>query len=80
MIRVPIVEGSAKVRTGGPIDEPGDLEEPIWAGQIPLSIVAGDAVPDGVLPPGTEHPSYVRAYPARGAQAGPARRARLVGG
>ena len=28
MVRVPIVEGSAKVRTGGPIDEPGDLDAP----------------------------------------------------
>jgi len=67
MVRVPIAEGSAKVRTGGPIDEPGDLDAPIWAGQIPLSIVAGPAVTDGVLHPGVEPPSYVQAYPARGA-------------
>ncbi len=46
MIRMPISEGSAKVRTGGPIDEPEDLEEPFWAGYIPLTIVAGDAVAD----------------------------------
>lgn len=66
MVRIPIAEGSAKVRTGGPIDEPGDMGEPIWAGQIPLATIAGVAIPDGVLPPGTWEPPYVRAYPARG--------------
>jgi len=66
MVRIPIAEGSAKVRTGGPIDEPGDMGEPIWAGQIPLVTIAGAAIPDGVLPPGTWEPAYVRAYPARG--------------
>jgi len=63
MVRMTIAEGSAKVRTGGPIDEPEDLEEPYWAGHIPLSIVAGDAVADGGLPPGVEEPEYVRAFP-----------------
>lgn len=67
MVRLPITEWSAKVRTGGPIDEPGDMEEPIWAGQIPVSIVTGAAVADGPPVPGVEEPSYVRAYPVRGA-------------
>jgi uncharacterized protein len=66
MVRIPITEGSAKVRTGGPIDEPEDMGEPIWAGQIPLVSVAGAAIPDGALPPATGEPTYVRAYPARG--------------
>ncbi|HEY5025024.1 MAG TPA: pyridoxamine 5'-phosphate oxidase family protein [Acidimicrobiales bacterium] len=69
MIRVPIVEGSAKIRTGGPIDEPEDLDALIWAGHIPLSVGTGVAVADRGLPPGVEEPSYVRAYPARGAPA-----------
>lgn len=69
MIRVPIAEGSAKIRTGGPLDEPEDLGELIWAGHIPLSIGTGIAVADPGLPPGVEEPSYVRAYPARGAPA-----------
>ncbi len=84
MIRIPVAEGSVKIRTGGPIDEPGDLEEPIWAGEIPLSIVAGAAVTDGVLPPGTERPSYVNAYPSRGAgwagMSGASRRGKLEPG
>ena len=36
IVRVPISEGSAKIRTGGPIDEPEDLGAAIWAGHIPL--------------------------------------------
>jgi nitroimidazol reductase NimA-like FMN-containing flavoprotein (pyridoxamine 5'-phosphate oxidase superfamily) len=63
MIRILITEGSAKIRTGGPIDEPEDLGERIWAGQIPLSISA--AVAEGDLPAGTAEPAYVRSYPAR---------------
>jgi len=66
MVRMPIEEGSAKIRTGGPIDEPEDLGSPVWAGQIPLSIAAGEAVIDGAPPPGVVEPDYVRAYPARG--------------
>lgn len=69
MIRVPITEGSAKIRTGGPIDEPDDMGAPVWAGHIPLSILAGPAVADSELPPGAPEPSYVRAYPPRGAPA-----------
>jgi nitroimidazol reductase NimA-like FMN-containing flavoprotein (pyridoxamine 5'-phosphate oxidase superfamily) len=64
---VVIEEGSAKVRTGGPIDDDEDFELTHWAGEIPFMTVAGDPVVDGVLAPGTIEPSYVRAYPARGA-------------
>ena len=32
VVRFPIDEGSAKVRTGGPIEEAADLDLPHWAG------------------------------------------------
>jgi nitroimidazol reductase NimA-like FMN-containing flavoprotein (pyridoxamine 5'-phosphate oxidase superfamily) len=80
MVRVPINEGSAKIRIGGPIDEPEDMDAPIWAGQIPMSIVARQAVADGVLPAGVDEPSYVRHYPSRGATTGAATSARPRGG
>jgi uncharacterized protein len=70
IVRVPIAEGSAKVRSGGPIDEPGDLRTPIWAGHIPLSTVAGAPVADIDLVDGVEEPPYARTYPARRAGAG----------
>jgi len=36
VIRVPLSEASAKVRVGDPIDEPGDVDGPWWAGVIPV--------------------------------------------
>jgi nitroimidazol reductase NimA-like FMN-containing flavoprotein (pyridoxamine 5'-phosphate oxidase superfamily) len=45
-------EVSAKVRTGGPIDDEEDYALPVWAGVVPLRIEAGDPVPDTRLPEG----------------------------
>jgi hypothetical protein len=45
-VAVPIVEASAKIRTGGPNDEPEDLDLEVWAGHVPVSSVAGAPVPD----------------------------------
>ncbi|RRB06663.1 pyridoxamine 5'-phosphate oxidase family protein [Larkinella rosea] len=39
-------EASAKIRTGGPKDEPEDQELPIWSGVIPLETVRRPAIPD----------------------------------
>jgi nitroimidazol reductase NimA-like FMN-containing flavoprotein (pyridoxamine 5'-phosphate oxidase superfamily) len=38
-------EASAKVRRGPPTDDDADLELPVWAGVIPLSIEPSDPVP-----------------------------------
>jgi nitroimidazol reductase NimA-like FMN-containing flavoprotein (pyridoxamine 5'-phosphate oxidase superfamily) len=46
LVRLALHEASAKIRTGPPIDEEADLEWPVWAGEIPLRLVAGAAVPD----------------------------------
>ena len=54
MLRVPIAEGAVKVRTGGPIDDPDDLDLPVWAGVIPLGLVAGEPESDAAPPHGTE--------------------------
>jgi uncharacterized protein len=66
IVRFPIDEGSAKIRTGGPKDDPEDLDLPVWAGWLPLLTVPGDPVPAPDLPPGTAVPGYVSAYPSRG--------------
>jgi len=50
VVSLPISEGSAKVRAGGPIEEPGDLDLPHWAGVIPVAVVRGDPQPDGGAP------------------------------
>lgn len=36
VIAVPLAEASMKVRSGGPIDEPADVEAGVWGGHIPL--------------------------------------------
>lgn len=47
ILRVPLDEASAKVRTGPPVDDEADLARPCWAGVVPLTLVAGTPVPDG---------------------------------
>jgi hypothetical protein len=47
VLRLPIVEASAKVRGGGPLDEAEDLGWPCWAGHVPLRLVPLTPVPDG---------------------------------
>lgn len=39
-------ECSMKVRTGGPIDDLDDLDEPSWAGLVPLGVFIGEPEPD----------------------------------
>jgi len=41
-----LAEGSAKVRSGGPLEEAADLGLDHWAGQVPLQLVAGEPIPD----------------------------------
>jgi nitroimidazol reductase NimA-like FMN-containing flavoprotein (pyridoxamine 5'-phosphate oxidase superfamily) len=59
VLAIPLVEASAKVRDGDPVDEDDDLDGPHWAGIVPLRTtwgapyaaadLRGDAsVPDGV--------------------------------
>lgn len=67
ILSLPIVEASAKVRTGPPIDDEEDLAVPCWAGVIPLSRTAGEPVPCPKLTPGIQTPAYARSYPGPGA-------------
>jgi hypothetical protein len=45
VLALPLSEVSAKVRSGGPNDDPDDIEWPVWAGVVPLSLVAGEPQP-----------------------------------
>jgi uncharacterized protein len=62
VLRLPIEEFSAKVRTGPPIDDEEDYSFPTWAGVIPLEMRAGEPINDERLEPGREAPAYVRNY------------------
>jgi nitroimidazol reductase NimA-like FMN-containing flavoprotein (pyridoxamine 5'-phosphate oxidase superfamily) len=61
VVRFPIDEGAAKVRTGGPIDDEADLELPVWAGVIPLALQAGPPAADAAAAP-VPLPASVRGY------------------
>ena len=56
------MEASAKVRTGPPLDDEDDYSLPVWAGVIPLRLVADAPVNDPRLPEGIEAPEYAREY------------------
>jgi len=62
VLRVPIEEFSAKVRTGPPVDDEEDYSFPTWAGVIPLRMKAGYAISDPKLDPIREAPQYVSNY------------------
>ena len=62
VLRVPIEEFSAKVRTGPPIDDAEDYAFPTWAGVLPLEMKAGEAIRDPKLEPKREVPEYLRNY------------------
>jgi len=62
VMRLPITEFSAKVRTGPPIDNEEDYWFPTWAGVVPLQTVAGSPISDPKLDPKTLVPDYVRSY------------------
>jgi uncharacterized protein len=59
MLRIPLEEASAKIRTGPPIDDDPDLELPVWAGVIGLRTVATAPEPDPLLATGVEPPAYL---------------------
>src|SRR5271169_5091185 len=46
VLKIPIEEFSAKVRTGPPIDDEEDYSFPTWAGVIPLEMSVGAAIVD----------------------------------
>jgi nitroimidazol reductase NimA-like FMN-containing flavoprotein (pyridoxamine 5'-phosphate oxidase superfamily) len=47
VLELPIDEASAKIRTGGPIEEPDDLALDVWAGVVPVVTTFGAPEPDG---------------------------------
>ena len=62
VLSLPITEASAKIRTGPPLDEEEDYDLPIWAGVIPLRMIADEPVPDPRLPDDINAPEYAVHY------------------
>ncbi|MFF5707159.1 pyridoxamine 5'-phosphate oxidase family protein [Streptomyces sp. NPDC012794] len=61
VIRLDLNEVSAKVRTGGPNDDPEDLGLPHWSGVVPVAPAYGTPVPAADLAPGIAVPDYISA-------------------
>ncbi len=62
VLAIPIEEASAKVRSGGPLDDEEDYALAAWAGVIPLASSARAPEPDPRLRAGIAPPAYVSAY------------------
>lgn len=58
VLSLPIDEASAKIRTGGPVEDEDDMDLPVWAGHVPLRIVPGDPVADPHVLDGVTWPGY----------------------
>lgn len=56
LVEVPLADAAVKVRTGGPVDDEADLALPVWAGVVPLQLVAGTPEPAPDLPAGDLRP------------------------
>ena len=58
VLALPLDEASAKIRTGGPVDDEEDYAMPIWAGVVPLKLTPSAPIADdGVT---AELPDYLR--------------------
>ena len=64
VLAVSLEEASVKVRTGPPGDEPEDLDLPVWAGVMPMTMSFGVPEPDPALRPGITPPDHIRARAA----------------
>lgn len=62
VLRLPIQEFSAKIRTGPPIDDEEDYSFPTWAGVVPLEMVAHAPIRDERCDPALPVPAYAREW------------------
>jgi uncharacterized protein len=69
VLALPLEEVSAKVRVGPPKDDEEDYSLPIWAGVLPLPVVAATPISDPRLIAGLEPPAYLRTYLRHGRHA-----------
>ena len=62
VLSLPIDEASAKIRTGPPLDDEEDYALNVWAGVLPLRIVADEPIADPRMPAEIKAPEYLRHY------------------
>jgi len=62
VLSMPIEEASAKIRTGGPVDDEPDYRLPIWAGVIPVRQVHDTPRADARLAAGIARPANLDTF------------------
>ena len=62
VLALPLEEVSAKVRTGGPLDDEPDYALPVWAGVLPLQTVTKSPEPDPLRKSDPPLPEYLKNY------------------
>lgn len=62
ILRLPLTEVSAKVRTGPPIDDDPDYSLPVWAGLIPVHLSFGSPIRDERCDLSIPLPAYAAHY------------------
>jgi len=62
VLSIPVVEASAKLRSGDPLDDEADYAIPVWAGQIPFATRTLTPIADGRLDASTPVPAHVAEY------------------
>jgi len=65
ILRLPLTEISAKVRTGGVEDDAEDYALPVWAGVVPLRLVADAPLRDERCDPALPTPAYAADFRSR---------------
>jgi nitroimidazol reductase NimA-like FMN-containing flavoprotein (pyridoxamine 5'-phosphate oxidase superfamily) len=65
VLALPIETFSVKVSEGPPEDPERDLDQPVWAGVLPLTLTAGEPIPAPDLTEGLEAPPYMAGWAAR---------------
>lgn len=65
LLRLAIDEASAKIRTGGPVDDEEDYVLPIWSGVVPITAQYGTPVPDPRNLPEVALPTEIAAMVGR---------------
>ena len=62
VLKLPLEEASAKIRTGPPLDDEADYEIPVWSGVLPLNLNPSSPLADDHTSPDAAIPDYVTNY------------------
>lgn len=65
VLRMPLTEASAKIRSGPPKDDAEDMTVPAWAGVLPFAQGFAAPVPDPQLASAVSFPDYLRTLTSR---------------